>query len=296
MSNETNKPNNTVFKIIVGLLSAMLIALAVYTVSLYNDSKNTVTGLEQQKSEIETELQDLITNYDEIIQDNELKDKDLIAAKGRIEILLDSVKGAEANIGLIRRYKAEIGRLKSERKLLFKRADSLIQANQMLAIKMDSTTTILNEAIRVVDSVGEENIAMANTLKKGLVVKATDLKSEAVIVRKNGKIVDTKRASRADKIRTCFTLVPNIIAETGDRLLFVQVINPKNNLLGEKATMEFEEGTLNYSATTKVYYEQEELDVCVLVDAAEEDLIEGRYTINVFDGALQVASTTMVLK
>ncbi len=292
----SNENNNTKFKVLVGLLSAMLIALAVYTVSLYNDSKNTASGLEQQKAEIEIELQDLIANYDEVIQENELKDKDLISARERIEILLDSVRGAEANIGLIRRYKAEIGRLKDERKLLFRRADSLLKANQMLAIQMDSTNTILSETIRIVDSVGEENIAMANTIKKGSVVKATDLRGEAVIVRKSGKIVDTRRASRADKVRICFTLAPNIIAQTGDRLLFVQVINPENNLLGERTSIEFEEGTLNYSATTKVFYEQEELDVCVLVDATEENLVAGRYIINVFDGPDQVATTTMMLK
>lgn len=292
----SNENNNMKFKVLVGLLSAMLIALAVYTVSLYNDSKSTVTGLEQQKSDIESELQDLIANYDEVIQENELKDKDLLAARERISVLLDSVKTAEANVALIQRYKEEIGRLKSERKLLFKRADSLIAANQMLAIQMDSTTTILNETIRVVDSVGEENIAMAETLKKGSVVKAINLKGDAVIVRKSGKIVDTQRSSRADKVRSCFTLAPNIIAQKGDRLLFIQVINPNNNLLGEKAVMEFEEGTLNYSSTTKVFYEQEELDVCVLVDAREEDLIEGRYVINVFDGPVQVATTSMVLK
>jgi len=53
---------------------------------------------------------------------------------------------------------------------------------------------------------------------------------------------------------------------------------------------------LNYSESTNVYYENEELDVCVLVDAIEADLIEGRYVINVFDGPKQVASTTMELK
>ncbi|NND62874.1 MAG: hypothetical protein HKN48_06730 [Flavobacteriaceae bacterium] len=292
----SNENNSTKFKVLIGILSAMLIALAVYTVSLYNDSKNTVSNLEKQKTEIESELEDLIANYDEVIQENELKDKDLLAARERIEVLLDSVKGAEANLSLISRYRAEIGRLKNERKMLFKRADSLIQANQMLAMEMDSTNTILNETIRVADSVSEENIAMAETLKKGSVVKATDLKGDAVIVRKSGKIVDTKRASRADKVRTCFTLAPNIIAEKGDRLLFVQVINPNNNLLGEKAVIEFDEGTLNYSATTKVFYEQDELDVCVLVDAKEEDLVEGRYIINVFDGPEQVATASMELK
>jgi cell division protein FtsB len=288
--------NSTKFKVLIGVLTALLIALGVYTVSLYNDSKNTVTGLENQKAEIEQELQELIANYDEIIKDNELKDKDLLAARERIEVLLDSVKTAEANVALIKRYKAEIGRLKDERKMLFARADSLIQANQMLAVEIDSAKNIINETIRVVDSVSMENVAMTETIKKGSVVKAVDLRGEAVILRGSGKIVDTRRASRADKIRACFTLTPNIVAQKGDRLLYVQVINPKNNLLGDKSAMKFENGTLNYSATTKVYYEQEELDVCVLVDALEEELIAGRYVINVFDGSQQVASSTMELK
>jgi hypothetical protein len=288
--------SNTKFKILIGVLSGLLIVLAVYTVTLYNDSKNTVTGLEKQKGEIEEELTELIANYDEIIQDNELKDKDLISARGRIEILLDSVKSMEANVGLIQRYKVELGRLKEERKMLFKRADSLIAANELLALEMDSTNVVLSNTIKVVDSVTTKNVEMAETIKKGSVVNAVDLRGEAVILRSSGKIVDTRRSSRADKIRACFTLTPNPIAEKGDRTLFIQVINPKNNLLGDKAMIQFGDQVLNYSTTTTVFYENEELDVCALVNAKEEDLIAGRYSINVFDGGQQVATSTMVLK
>lgn len=292
----TTENSNNKFKVLIGVLSALLIALAVYTVSLYNESKNTVSNLEVQKTEIEGELEDLIANYDEVIQDNEIKDKDLLAARERIEVLLDSVKGADANLALIKRYKVEIGRLKQERKLLFKKADSLIQANQLLAMERDSTNVLLDQTIKVVDSVSEKNIALAETVKKGSIVNAVDLRGEGVIVRNSGRIVDTKRASRADKVRACFTLSPNPIAEAGDRLLYVQVINPDNNLLGDKGVMEFEEGILNYSTVTKVFYENEELDVCVLVDADEQDLIKGTYIINVFDGSKQVATSRMDLK
>lgn len=288
--------NSSKFKILIGILSVLLIGLAVYTVTLYNDSKNTVSGLEQQKSEIEQELESLIANYDEVIQDNELKDKDLLAARERIEILLDSVKNSEANVALIGRYKAEIGKLKEERKMLFKRADSLISANQRLAMERDSTTNVLTRTYQVVDSFSQQNTAMAETIKKGAAVGATDLRGEAVIVRNSGKIIDTRRSSRADKVRACFTLAPNSIAEKGDKLLYVQVINPKNNLLGDKETIDFGEGELSYSASTKVFYENEELDVCILVNALEEDLIEGRYVINVFDGPRQIATSTMELK
>ena len=288
--------NSTKFKILIGILSVLLIGLAVYTVSLYNDSKNTVSGLEQQKLDIQQELESLIANYDEVIQDNELKDRDILAARERIEILLDSVKNAKANVALIGRYRAEIGKLKDERKMLFRKADSLILVNQQLAMERDSTSNVLEKTYLVVDSVNQKNTALVETIKKGSALTATDLQGEAVIVRKSGKIVDTRRSSRADKVRSCFTIAPNAIAEKGDKVLFIQVINPKNNLLGDGDSIEFGDKLLSYSASTKVFYENDELDVCILVNAAEDDLIEGRYVINVFEGATQIASTTMELK
>lgn len=296
MMSTENENNSGKFKILIGVLSVLLIALAVYTVTLFNDSKSTVSNLEMQKADIEQELEGLIANYDEVIKDNELKDKDLLAARERITVLLDSVKDSKANIGLIERYKAEVGRLKQERSMLFKRADSLIAANKRLSMERDSTSTELQNTRMVVDSVSQENETMTETIKKGSIVKATDLRGEAVIIRTNGKVVDTKRSSRADKIRACFTMAPNSIARKGDRILYVQVINPKNKMMGDNTVKDFEEKNLNYSASTNVFYEGDELDVCILVNALEIDLVEGRYTINLFDGPNQIATTTMQLK
>lgn len=295
MSTE-NENNSAKFKILIGVLSILLIALAVYTVTLFNDNKSTISNLETQKADIEQELEGLIANYDEVIKDNELKDKDLLAARERITVLLDSVKDAKANIGLIQRYKAEVGRLKQERTLLFKRADSLIAANKQLLMERDSTSLELSNTRIVVDSVNQENEAMSEILKRGSIVKATDLRGEAVIIRNSGKVVDTRRSSRADKIRTCFTLAPNSIAKRGDRIFYVQVINPKDAMMGDDTVKEFEEVNLHYSASTNVFYENEELDVCILVNAKELDLIEGRYTINLYDGPNLIGTTTMELK
>ncbi len=294
-STENTENNGTKFKVLIGVLSVLLIALAVYTVTLFNDRETTVTGLEKEKQDIEIELEGLIANYDEIIKDNELKDTDLLAARERISVLLDSVKDSEANLAMIERYKIEIGKLKNERTIMFARADSLIAANQQLAMQRDSTNTVLGQTRMVVDSFSQENMAMTETIKRASIVKATDLRGEGVIIRNNGKVVDTKRASRSDKIRACFTMAPNAIAQRGDRTLYVQVLNPQNVLLGEKAVRQFENSNINYSATSKVFYENEELDVCVLVNANENELTEGRYTINLFDGENQIATTTMVL-
>src|SRR5690554_1094394 len=291
-----NENNSGKFKILVGVLSILLIALAVYTVTLFNDNKSQVSTLENQKADIEEELEGLIANYDEIIKDNELKDKDLLAARERISVLLDSVKDAKANISLIERYKVEISKLKQERTMLFKRADSLIAANERLLLERDSTSTELENTRIVMDSVSQENMTMSETLKKAAMIKATDMRGEAVIIRSSGKVVDTRRASRADKIRACFTLAPNAVAEKGNRTLYVQVINPKNNVMGDQVVKQFEEKNLNYSASTNVFYENDELDVCILINATDADLIRGQYTVNLFDGENQIGTTTMDLK
>lgn len=284
------------FKILVGVLSLLLIALAVYTITLFNDSRSKVSNLESQKIEIQKELEGLIANYDKIISENEIKDQEILAARERITILLDSVKDAQANVLLLDRYRAEIDRLKRERTLLFKRADSLIAVNQRLLHERDSTASELLNSREMIDSVSRENDGMLEVIRRASVVKAKNFKGEAVIIRKNGKVMSTNRASRADKIRACFTLVENEIASKGNRTLYIQVTNPKNNIVGEKAFIQFEEKNFFYSASTNVFYENEELDVCILVDVSDSELIEGDYTFSLFDEENLISSTSMELK
>lgn len=294
--NSVSENNSGKFKILVGVLSLLLIALAVYTVTLFNDSKNKVSTLEVQKADIEEELETLIANYDKVIEDNELKDKEIISARDRINILLDSIKKSEANVALIDRYKNEIDKLKRERALLFKRADSLIDANQRLADERDSTTVqLITHQIRL-DSVSRANESMSETIKRASAIKARGLKGEAVIIRRNGKVVPTSRSSRADKIRACFTLSENEIASSGNRTIYLQVVNPKNNIIGSREYVEFEDQNFFYSAATDVFYENEALDVCIMVDVNDTELIEGEYTLLVFDGENQIATTSMILR
>jgi hypothetical protein len=295
----TTDSNPTKFKVFIGLLIVLLFALGAYTYHLFSenqDSKNSITTLETEKNGMETELEELIANYDVVIESNEFKDKELIAAKERIEILLTDVKNAKLNEGLLKRYRAEIQTLKQERVVLFKRADSLARENITLQVQRDSTNVVLTDTYKVVDSMSLSNILLSETVKMGALVKATNLKSEAVIVRSSGKIVETQRASRADKIRACFTLAPNDIAEAGDKVLYVQVINPENNILGQKENITNADGLLTYSSTVKVFYEKDALDVCSLIDAKEDDLVKGRYIINVFEGTRLLLTNTLELK
>lgn len=287
---------NSKLRWLIGILAILLIALTVFTIKLHFDNQQNTTNLEIQKMDIEEELEELLVNYNLAIEENRSKDGQLIEARNRIEQLLDSVKDMQANVDLIRRYRIEIGQLRSEKDALFRRADSLEIVAEVLRTERDSTNIALGESVKKVDSISMQNEALTQVVALGSALKISRLKGEGVLVRNNGNIVETDRSRRADKVRTCFTLNANEIAESGDKLLFIQVINPLNNVLGEKSIVTFEDKVLTYSATSNVFYDKKELDVCVLVNAAEDDLVPGTYYIHVFDGPRMVANSTIDLR
>ena len=292
----TQSSNNNRAKILIGLLVVLLVSLAGYTYTLIQQNKETVLFLEADKAEVQKELEAIVVSYNEILQDNELKDNELIAARDRIVVLLDSVKNYKANLSIINRYKAQVRGLKNERTQLFKRADSLLIVTQRLAIEKDSTTAVLNKTIKVVDSVTTANTQLFNSLEKGALIGISNLDATAIIVRKGGKIKQTKRASRADKIRVCYTIAPNTLAQAGDRVLYVQVINPDNNIIGDKSNITFGQDLLTYSKSESVFYENQALDVCAIIGTTGQDVLKGLYTINIFDAQRQIGSTTLMLK
>ena len=292
--NNDNQTKN--FKRIIIILVILLFGLGAYTLILFQESQANQQDLQEQKMAIAQELGDLKGTYDTLLKDYQLQDQALIEARSRIAQLLDSVESAKPSMAIIKRYRIEIARLKEERTMLFARADSLIQVTQSLSLKMDSTQVVLDQTRLESDDLRQKNEDLERVLEKGSRLQIIDFSSNAVIVRRSGKIVDTKRASRADKIRACFTITPNAVAVPGERNLYLQVINPKNNLIGSRMTLEQGPERLYYSATTQVDFQQEEVDVCIMVGAQEEDLVSGRYVLNLYQDSTRLATTTMLLK
>ena len=125
------------------------------------------------------------------------------------------------------------------------------------------------------------------------------LKGFGVIERSSGKLIPTERARRADKIRVCYTVPQNKLAQSGDTEFYVQVLDPKDNVLGANEQVVFDEGikTLNYSMISKFNYENSSLDVCEFVASnGDEKFEKGRYVVNVFNKNELLSTSTFTLK
>lgn len=291
----TEKKNNTALKVLTGILAVALVALSIYTIKFYNEEKENKEILQKEKSVIEDELNELIVKYDEAIEENEVMDQDLVNARDRISRLLDSVKDNEANLVLISRYRREIGNLKAEKDRLFRVVDSLSAENQQLTTSLDSTSVALDERTRLSDSLQTTNQSLSTKVDKASRLKITSLSGEGVIVRNSGKLVENDNNRRVDQIRTCFTITSNDLAEAGEKNMYVQVYNPENELVGDEIVVQHDGGTMVYSAASKVFYENEELDVCILAKTIEDRLLEGNYKVYVYNDAVLLGTGSFSL-
>lgn len=292
----TEKKNNTALKILTGVLAVALLALGIYTIKFYNEEKENKAILTKEKEVIEDELNDLIIKYDEAIAENQIMDQNLVDARDRIERLLDSVEDNEANLLLISRYRREIGNLKTEKERLFRVVDSLNRQNQVMSQTLDSTNVVLQERTRLSDSLQDTNQDLSNKVDRAAQLKITNLRGEGVIVRNSGKLVENDRTGRIDQVRTCFTITANDLAGPGERDMYVQVYNPENQLVGDEIVVEHEGGPMVYSAASKVYYENNELDVCLLANTNEDKLLEGTYKVYIYADATLLGTASFNLR
>jgi predicted RNase H-like nuclease (RuvC/YqgF family) len=292
----TDQKSNNALKILTGVLAVALVALGIYTIKFYNEEKENQELLQQEKAVIEGELNDLIIKYDEAIGNNEELDRELVAARERIVSLRDSVQDMEANLALIARYRREVSNLKAEKEQLFRVVDSLSNQNQRLITEIDSTNNMLLERTRISDSLQVQTQAMGAKIDQAAQLKVSNLRGEGVIERNSGRLVENDRTRRVDKIRTCFSLTPNALAAAGEKDLYVQVYNPNNELVGDQIAVQHDGGVMVYSAATKVFYENEELDVCILANTVPDRLVEGNYKVLVYEGTNLIGATSFSLR
>lgn len=293
----TNDTTTTGLKVALGIALALFIGTVIYTSSLYNDKQKTEQELTSQKNDVLKDLNTMKTKYDVVLSKNMVTNQNLVEARQRIQGLIDSLNISETNVKSLRRYAAKYNALKKEMDVLLLENDRLKVENMELATDLNTTKEQFEETKQFNNSLLVQNTALADVVENAAVLNTVNLKGFGVIQRSNGKLIPTERAKRIDKIRICYTIAKNNLAEAGDKKLYVQVIDPNNNILGANTQVQFGEQTLNYSVISEFNYEKLNLDICEFISKfGEKDFSEGRYRVNVFNENDLVSSSEFTLK
>lgn len=292
-----NQNGNSKLKAIIAILAILLVGSLIYIFKLTSDAKTLETTIVETKSEKESVLKDLEAlkaSYDEAIAENTTMSDELIAEREKVAKLITELKASKGDNASLQKYKTQYKALEQKMRNLMQEVEVLKAQNQTLTTNLDSTKVVLEDSKKYNQVLVGQNEELAKTVEKGQKLTVTNLKTAAYKQRSSGKQIETDKASRADLLQISFTIAENKIAKSGDKVYYVQVIDAKNNVLGDKATVSFGDTSLTYSFTTTVKYENKTVDVKEQLPG--KDFAKGTYFVNVFDKGELVSKSSFSLR
>lgn len=291
---DNKSKSNSGLKAIIVILALLLLGSLWYVYKITNDSKAVETVLMSEKDAVLKDLSIANDSLNIAIASNTTLSEELIAERDRIQQLMADVEKSKGDAASMSKYKTEALKLRNNVAVLMKEVSVLKKQNQQLTVERDSTVAVLGEAKKYNDTLMNQNYKMATTIEKASKLSVLNLQSSAVKQRSSGKQISTDKASKADVLKISFMIAENQIAKSGDKTYYVQIIDSKSNVLGDKKTETFGEKSLTYSFVSTVKYENK--TVKVEKDLPVNDIQEGSYFVNIFDKAELVSKTSFTLK
>ena len=292
-----NQNSNSKLKAIIGILAVLLIGSLIYIFKLTSDAKTletTVTTVTSEKDSVLKDLSELKTTYDAAIAENTSMSDELIAERDKVVKLITELKSAKGDNASLRKYRDQYKSMEQKMQNLMQEVAVLKTQNQQLTTNLDSTKVVLEDNKKYNQVLVGQNEELAKTVEKGSKLTITNLKTGSYKLRSSGKQIMTDKASKTDVLLVGFTKAENKIAKSGDKTYYIQIIDAKNNVLGDKQTVSFGENSLTYSFTTTVQYENKTVDVKEQLKG--KDFAKGTYFVNVFDKEELVSKSSFSLR
>ncbi|WP_298900755.1 hypothetical protein [uncultured Psychroserpens sp.] len=290
-------PQSFNYRLIIGSLIVAVAVLTVYSFTSYQSIVAHQQFLEQEKKLVESELSQMITRYDDVSISNDLISSQLEDAKRNTQLALDSLRMVRSDLSVLSKFKQQLFNLKSKNKSLFKTVDSLDEVNKGLEKEKLLAYNELRKQKRENSTLLKENENLEKSIEIGAKLTANSFRAKG-FEKFFGARRSSNRAKRVESIEVCFTLAENSLTEAGEKELYIQILNPRNNVVADKGAINFGNSSLIYSAKKIVNYDNKVLEVCIDVDADidEQPLVGGTYYISIFHEDRKLGNTEVRLK
>ena len=285
----------------LGILVALIaIAAAVlgyhyfYTKPLLEENEELKELAELEKQEMESQYRDFDVQY-EMLQ-SQLSNDSLIAQieneRRHTQQLLEELERTKAtDAAEIKRLKAEIASLREVLKSYIVQVDSLNRLNQSLSEENTQIKAQVAEQSTQISTLSTER----NQLKDKVNIAAQLDATGFWVTPKNKKSKDTQKVKDVKKLAFGFTIVKNVTAQNGQRIIYARILKPDNSVMGQKGTFAYENTQLEYTEKKYIDYTGEEEKVTMYSDVTEF-LEAGTYKLFVFCDKQMIGQTTFTLK
>ncbi|HNQ13394.1 MAG TPA: hypothetical protein PKH65_06440 [Bacteroidia bacterium] len=258
----------------------------------------TLEATASEKDALSAELQRMKNEYEKINQENaslqsrlQLKDEEIKSKIAEIQRLINSGDAAK-----LKQAREELANLKTMNANLMAQMDSLKVANQNLSNENQNLNVSLTEERGRVASLSEQNNQLAGKVAKGSVLRTAELSVNGVRFKSSGKESETNRASSVQKIKTCFKIIENQVADRGTKDLYLRVLSPDGAVMSTSTETFLYNGQATlYTAKEAINYDNKDTDVCIYWGKGSS-YSKGKHIIEIYCEGNMIGSSAVEFK
>jgi len=240
--------------------------------------------------DLKTDFQNMLDTYDQLIEKDASKADSLNAQKDRINELMAELKDTKnRSYSQINRLKKENEQLRGIMKNYLYTIDSLNTLNVNLTSELDKKSNMLSQTEEERDKLKNQAEQSSELLAKGAKLNAFNFNTQALRYRINGSTHEVNRAGRTDVISSTFTIGENMIAKTGDKMIYMQVTNPNGQVIYSKPNniVNVSGSEIIYTDKREINYQGQQIDMTIVHNLQGDEIPSGNYSVKIFaDGAL----------
>lgn len=279
--NQKKNSNRTLIWIIVLLVIALGISGYFLT-----QSSSDVTNLEIEKEALLFDLKELRRMNSELESTNDSVDAYIVSQDLKYAQMIDSISNLQqADAQALSRIRDQVFRYKRQNRELAATVDSLNLANKRLSREKEEVEMNLAQEMARTENLSQTNRMLQKDVEMGKLLQLTTMNAGAYRVRNSGAESETQRARRADRVKGCFRIGKNMIADKGEKLVYMRVTTPEGRVIsdgaGEDKSFDFNGNPMLFSAKQSIWFEGEPMEMCMFVDNTE-DFETGEYTVEIF--------------
>lgn len=302
-----NLPQSVKKNKLVAILAAVLAVVIIAGLALFFVQKNIVdkanSELEQLKLtneqlQLDNEYQSLNNEFAQYENQTQLLANDSLvqkysAAKAKVEKLLAELNSEKTKSAKrIKELQDEIATLKGILRHYVAQIDSLSKENMGLKTEnqeIKDKNRTLSERINQV-SRDNETLNERMTLAEKLNVTGITLQS----LKSNGK--NEKNITKARQLLVTFTIPQNNSTPVGEKTIYLRIMNPEGDLLGNGGVFNFEGQSIKCTARTTIEYGGEEIGGIKIYWDVNSTLNPGTYVVELFADNYRLASRSFTMK
>ncbi len=284
------------------ILTAIFAVIAIVMAILYFTTNSELTEVTIIKNEVTDDktalldkLQKVEKQYDQLGKDYSNLDSLFTKEKEHVAKMISDIKNQK---GSIANYKKKVTALENRLADYLKQIEELKAKNEALTFENIKVKTALDSTQKENTSLYTQNTNLSTKVEAGSVLKAYEIAAEPIKMR-GTKEIATKNPKRVKKIRVCFLLSENAIAQAGTKTVYIRISEPGGEVIADSKDdahmFTFDGKQIVYTQLQEISYANKAMDLCVYYDVKKE-LKKGNYTVDIFVDKNVIGTTVFTLE